>query len=155
MIWQRRICFRRKFSIESVHKEKSLHKSEILNYQSAINLNVRDAGTHQAYIVASVKYFTKPDIATESIYSRIAEVLKDREMEIVHERIFGSLDKASLILKTRAEMLLSQGISPDNPLTYIQGNPPWGEGLSGIIIRAFSGIVLPARSNLPLIRFIF
>jgi enamine deaminase RidA (YjgF/YER057c/UK114 family) len=35
-------------------------------------------------------------------------------------------------------MSRSQGISPDNPVTYIQGNPPWGEGLAGIIIRAVS-----------------
>jgi enamine deaminase RidA (YjgF/YER057c/UK114 family) len=114
-----------------------LHESEICNNQSAINLTVTDAGTNQAYIVASVKHPTNPDIAAESLYSRIAQVLKEREMEIVHERIFGSLGKASLIVKTRAEMLLSQGISPDNPVTYIQGNPLWGEGLAGIIIRAF------------------
>jgi len=115
-----------------------LHKSEICNNQSAINFAVTDAGTHQAYIVASVKHLKNPDVAAESLYSRIAEMLKEREMEIVHERIFGSLGKASLILKTRSETMLSQGISPDNPVTYIQGNPPWGEGLAGIIIRAVS-----------------
>ena len=113
-------------------------KSEICNNQSAINLTVRDAGTHQAYIVASVTHPTNPDVAAEFLYSRIAEVLRERELEIVHERIFGSLDKASLLLKTRAEMFCSQGISPDNPVIYIQGNPPWGVGLAGIIIRAVS-----------------
>jgi enamine deaminase RidA (YjgF/YER057c/UK114 family) len=115
-----------------------LHKSEICNNQSAINLTVTDAGTHQAYIVASVIYPTNPDIAAESLYSRIAQVLKERKMEIVHERIFGSIREASQILTTRAAMLHSHGISPDNPVTYIQGNPPWGEGLAGIIIRAVS-----------------
>lgn len=113
-------------------------KSEICNNQSTINLTVRDAGTHQAYIVASVTRPTNPDVAAESLYSRIAEVLKEREMEIVHERIFGSLGKASQILMTRAEMFRSLDISPDNPVTYIQGNPPWGDGLAGIIIRAVS-----------------
>jgi enamine deaminase RidA (YjgF/YER057c/UK114 family) len=41
-------------------------------------------------------------------------------------------------MTTRAETFRSQGISPDNPVTYIQGNPPWGDGLAGIIIRAVS-----------------
>jgi enamine deaminase RidA (YjgF/YER057c/UK114 family) len=103
-----------------------------------VNLTIKKAGPHQAYIIASVTHHINPDVAAESLYSRIAEVLKEREMEIVHERIFGSLGKASLLLKKRAEMFRSQGISPDNPVTYIQGNPPWGEGLAGIIIRAVS-----------------
>ncbi len=115
-----------------------MHKSGICNNQSAINLIVTDAGNHQAYIVASETHPTNPDVTAESLYSRIAEVLKERELEIVHERIFGSMSKASEILMTRAEMFRSQGISSDNPVTYIQGNPPWGEGLAGIIIRAVS-----------------
>jgi len=115
-----------------------LTKSEINFHESAVNLNVKDAGTHQAYIVASVNHLTNPDVAAQSLYSRIAQVLKERELEIVHERIFGSLDKVSQILTTRTEMLDSEGISPDNPVTYIQGNPPWGDGMAGIIIRAVS-----------------
>ena len=30
----------------------------------------------------------------------------------------------------------SQGISADTPVTYIQGHPPWGEGLAGVLIHA-------------------
>jgi enamine deaminase RidA (YjgF/YER057c/UK114 family) len=112
--------------------------SEICYHKSAVNFTVKNAGTCQAYIVASVTYTTNPDLAAESLYSRIAKVIKERAMDIVHERIFGSLSKAHQIMAVRAETLRSQGISPDNPFTYIQGNPPWGEGLAGIIIRAVS-----------------
>jgi len=115
-----------------------LHKSEICYHKSTMNLTIKEAGSHQAYIVASVKHPTNPDIAAESLYSRIAQMLKERELKIVHERIFGSLGKASQIVTTRAEILCSQGISPESPFSYIQGNPPWGEGLAGIIIRAVS-----------------
>ena len=57
-------------------------------------------------------------------------------MAIVHERIFGSLSVESAVMAARNNMLQSQGISADNPVTYIQGHPPWGEGLAGVLIHA-------------------
>jgi len=57
-------------------------------------------------------------------------------MEIVHERIFGSLSVEPAIMAARDEALRVRGISPHSPITYIQGNPPWGEGFAGVLIRA-------------------
>ena len=68
-------------------------------------------------------------------------MLRDRKFEIVHERIFGSLSVESSVMEARNNALKRYNVLSDNPVTYIQGNPPWGEGLAGTIIHA----VLPNR----------
>ncbi len=73
--------------------------------------------------------------ASES-YTQIAEVLREHQLKIVHERIFGSLSAEPSVMAARHRALHSHDIPPDNPVTYIQGNPPWGEGLAGAIIHA-------------------
>jgi enamine deaminase RidA (YjgF/YER057c/UK114 family) len=41
-------------------------------------------------------------------------------------------------MEARHRAFQPYSISPDNPVTYIQGKPPWGDGLSGVIIHAVS-----------------
>jgi enamine deaminase RidA (YjgF/YER057c/UK114 family) len=41
-------------------------------------------------------------------------------------------------MSERKHALQTCGIHSNNPVTYIQGNPPWGEGYAGSIIRAVS-----------------
>ena len=57
-------------------------------------------------------------------------------MVIVHERIFGSLSVEHDVMSARRQTFTSFGISPENPVTYIEGTPPWGSGLAGVIIHA-------------------
>jgi enamine deaminase RidA (YjgF/YER057c/UK114 family) len=57
-------------------------------------------------------------------------------MEIVHERVFGSLSIAQEVLSARDEIFHTKKYSPTRPVTYIEGNPPWGKGLAGIVIHA-------------------
>ncbi len=90
----------------------------------------------RSFIVASAH---SPDDAREAAslsYRQIAEVLSERGLVAVHERIFGSLGVAHDVMSARTQAFTSFGISPGNAVTYIEGRPPWGEGLAGVIIHA-------------------
>jgi len=96
------------------------------------------AGEGHAFIVASVLREENAASAAREVYSRIAEALANRRMAIVHERIFGSLSAEAAVLRVREIALTEQQMPADGPVTYIAADPPWGEGLSGVIIRAVS-----------------
>ena len=104
--------------------------------KSAVTLFINDVGKSSAFLVASVRSPADAAEAAGSAYSRIAQFLADRDMTIVHERLFGSLRAEPSVMATRSRLLLSQGISAESPVTYIQGHPPWGEGLAGVLIQA-------------------
>jgi enamine deaminase RidA (YjgF/YER057c/UK114 family) len=76
-------------------------------------------------------------------YIRIAETLREHCLEIVHERIFGSLSVEPSVMAARHSALRTYAFASDNPVTYIQGNPPWGDGFAGAIIHA----VAPNRAE--------
>ena len=103
---------------------------------SPISVYVKETGEGGAFIVASVKSAYDAREAASLSYSQIAEVLSERRMASVHERIFGSLSVEHDVISARRQAFTSSGISPENPVTYIEGNPPWGAGLSGVIIQA-------------------
>jgi enamine deaminase RidA (YjgF/YER057c/UK114 family) len=100
-----------------------------------ISFHVTD-GEDRTFIVASVKSPAEPREAASLSYSQIAELLSERGMAIVHERIFGSLSVEHDVMSARRQAFTSFGISPENPVTYIEGTPPWGKGLAGVIIHA-------------------
>ena len=97
---------------------------------------ITDAGTGSTFLVASVCLPADAAEAARSAYSCIAQSLADQGMATVHERIFGSLSAQPTVMAARNSLLKSQGISADTPVTYIQGHPPWGEGLAGVLIHA-------------------
>ena len=103
---------------------------------SPVSVQVKEAGEGGAFIVASVKSPADAREAASLSYTQIAEVLSKRGMAGVHERIFGSLSMEHDVMSARRQAFTSFGISQDNPVTYIEGNPPWGEGLAGVIIHA-------------------
>jgi len=92
----------------------------------------------RAFIVASVKYSDDASESASLSYRQIAEVLSERGLVGVHERIFGSLSVAHEVMSARTQAFTSLGISPGNPVAYIQGNPTSGKGLAGVIIHAVS-----------------
>ena len=101
-----------------------------------IRFQVRKAGNAHAFLVASVRLPADAAEAARSAYNRIAQFLADHGMAITHERIFGSLSAESAVMAARNSLFKSRSISPENPVTYIQGHPPWGEGLAGVLIQA-------------------
>jgi enamine deaminase RidA (YjgF/YER057c/UK114 family) len=101
-----------------------------------IALHIKAAGGGHAFIVASALRVEDAASAAREAYSRIAEVLSGRRMAIVHERMFGSPEKEAVVLLERKDALSERRIPADGPITYIAGDPPWGEGLSGVIVHA-------------------
>jgi enamine deaminase RidA (YjgF/YER057c/UK114 family) len=103
-----------------------------------VYLHARKAAEGHVFITASVQDSMDAARSAEYVYVHIAHQLQIKGLEIVQERIFGSLSVAQEILTGRTKMLHFHGISSDNPFTYIQGNPPWGEGLAGVLIHAIA-----------------
>ncbi len=103
-----------------------------------IALQITDAGEGQVFIVVSVTGEEDAATAARASYAMIADALYDQRMEIVHERIFGSLRVETAVLRERNTALFERMIPADGSVTYVAGNPPWGEGLAGIIIHAVS-----------------
>jgi enamine deaminase RidA (YjgF/YER057c/UK114 family) len=99
-------------------------------------LHVSEAGEGQAFMVASALKENNAAEAARASYARIAEVLQDSGMAIVHERIFGSRSVESEVMAARSAALNAWNLSDCGPLTYIHGNPPWGQGFAGFIIHA-------------------
>ena len=89
-----------------------------------------------AHVTASV---VKPSAgaarASEEVYARICDILTQHGMEVIHERIFGSLKLRETILEARRRALEQSGRSEDRPITFIEGRPPWGDGLAGVLIQ--------------------
>jgi enamine deaminase RidA (YjgF/YER057c/UK114 family) len=74
--------------------------------------------------------------ASEEIYTRISDILTQRRMQVVHERIFGSLRLKEAILEARRRALEQGGHGEDRPVTFIEGRPPTGDGVAGVQIQA-------------------
>lgn len=103
-----------------------------------LRFHFTQAGKDQAFLVISFPHETDALQAAQTSYAEIARALLEKNMEIVHEQIFGSLESEELVTNERKKIFSERGIPYDTPITYIQGNPPWGKGLAGIIIRAVS-----------------
>ena len=106
------------------------------NATSPLSFYVTEAGRDHAFFVASVRSPMDAGEAAQLSYAKIAELLERRSMAIVHERIFGSLSKEHSVMAARSHELRSKGITADNPVTYVQGQPTWGDGVAGVIIHA-------------------
>ena len=74
--------------------------------------------------------------ASEEIYAQISNVLTRHRMQVIHERIFGSLKLQNAILEARRRALAQSGQGEDWPITFIEGRPPRGDGLAGVLIQA-------------------
>jgi enamine deaminase RidA (YjgF/YER057c/UK114 family) len=97
------------------------------------------AGQSQLFCVASVQSAADAAQAACESYRQIAAMLSRHHLRIAHERIFGALSAAPLILAVRERTLQIYGVDACSLVTYIQGHSPWGGGLSGVIVQAVSG----------------
>lgn len=123
-------------SISLIRPQHALPLSRSVPHGPAISLYVTEAGRGQVYLVAAGKWGHNTTRTAAAAYGQIAQVLKERQLEIVQERVFGSLAVWPTVRSVRSQVFQCQGLDPAGPLTFVQGQPPWGMGLSGIIIRA-------------------
>lgn len=77
------------------------------------------------------------------IYGELAVALSTSGLEIVQERVFGSLSLETAVRTARREVFEAHALYDDNEvtsgLTYLQGKPTWGDGLAGVIVHAIAG----------------
>jgi len=104
--------------------------------QTAMKLILTWAGQGQAFLVASVRSPADAAQTAWESYVRLAEALRQNGLEVVHERICGSLSAEPSVMAARHRALQTYGFEVDNPITYVQGNTPWGNGFAGTIIHA-------------------
>jgi len=97
-------------------------------------LYINEAGKGEFYLVATAQ--ESSTLKTAEAYAAIAAELNRKKLAIVHERIFGSLAEEPAVRAARADALASAGITPETPLTCIEGSPEYSDGLDGIIIHA-------------------
>jgi enamine deaminase RidA (YjgF/YER057c/UK114 family) len=104
----------------------------------AVKVILTNTGPGQAFLVASSRWGADAAPAALAAYGEIARLLQDQGLTIVHERLFGSLTVKPAVLAARAVAFSARSLPVDGPITYIQGHPPWGDGLAGVIIQAVS-----------------
>ena len=104
----------------------------------ATGLQATAIGTEQLFLSAAAEAGTGVVASSGHAYFAIGSLLRETGMEVVHERIFGSLSAESTVMETRAAALEAGGLDPATPVTYIQGHPPWGEGFAGVLVQAVS-----------------
>jgi len=104
----------------------------------AVIVHAASAVDDQVYVTASV---TDPDVepgqVCREVYAHLGAYLNGEGLQVVHERLFGTLDVESALRQARAEGLGATAPAPQaGPLTYIQGRPLWGRGLAGVQVFA-------------------
>jgi enamine deaminase RidA (YjgF/YER057c/UK114 family) len=120
-------------------KEHRVSTSMTDRAQASANVTVRGTGPSHRFVVAAVPDHSDPAEAATETYGQVADRLGSRDWSILHERVFGSLGAESQVLAARSAELSRRGISERGPVTYVQGRPPWGDGLAGVIIHAVRG----------------
>lgn len=94
-------------------------------------------GPRQVYITISFEPSAADAAAVcRQAYRKVAAVLNREGLTVVQERIFGSLNHHAAALAGRREALPAGSALAAGPVTFIQGRPLWGDGLSGIQIHA-------------------
>ncbi|OGW54029.1 MAG: hypothetical protein A2Z46_06285 [Nitrospirae bacterium RBG_19FT_COMBO_55_12] len=104
--------------------------------KSCNRLSVTEAGKDQIFLVASPGNDADAYRSSYFTYTQIAEVLESKGMEIVQERIFGNLSFEPSVLAARTKAFEAENIPANGSLTYVHGNPPYGERLAGVQIQA-------------------
>lgn len=110
-----------------------------------LTVHCTDAGSAGMFICVTV---TEPILKTthrtttaRQMYDAIAALLADKRAVLVHERAFASVAYANELMMARRQAFSAHGIDPDTPLSVIQGQPTWGEGIAGALLHAMPASV--------------
>ncbi|MFH1195866.1 MAG: Rid family hydrolase [bacterium] len=107
--------------------------------QESFIVYITNYNDSQFYITAQmIDAAADPVSAYIDAYSSILKIIGKENLFIVHDKIFGSSNYYKDIVNSRKELLLKNKINSELPLTFIQGNPYWGQGIAGIQIIAVS-----------------
>ena len=81
---------------------ENLLSSPLITCQELLTLHVRSAGEGQVFLVAQAGWGADAAPAAQAAYGKIARVLQDQGLTVVHERLFGSLTVKPAVLAARA-----------------------------------------------------
>ncbi len=108
-----------------------------IDQEGSVTVYVSSVTADEAYVTASVpRRSAEAGQTSEEAYGKIARILKRNNMQVVHERIFGSVSAQSAVSEARRRVMEECGLDVAWPTTYVQGSPVWGQGLAGILIQA-------------------
>lgn len=115
-----------------------MRMSERRIYQDkSFAIHVTFAGEDQLHLVASVEdKHADPASTCAAIYRRVVEILGQSGMQVVHERIFGSIHVHPTVIAARRDVMRERDPGRSEPITFIEGHPLWGSGFAGIQIQA-------------------
>ncbi len=88
------------------------------------------------FIVVETRPGATGEPAVTAVYEALAETLRREGATLLHERIFGQRGAAKAILRSRARVLEAFGLDSLSPTTFIEGAPPNGEILAGVLVQA-------------------
>lgn len=91
---------------------------------------------HWAFLVLATHGPCGTADAATAGWAQLGAALRTRRLASVHERIFGSLTCEETVRAARGAALTAAGVEADTPVTFVEGAPPWGEGLAGAIVAA-------------------
>jgi enamine deaminase RidA (YjgF/YER057c/UK114 family) len=111
----------------------------LVNHYDSFTIYTCSLNSNQIYVTASVTdEKADPVLLYEEIYCKMLDIMLQNKAGIIQERILSSLKYYDDISGKRKKILESKGFETDLPFTFIQGNPCWGEGFSGIQMSAIS-----------------
>ncbi len=73
--------------------------------------------------------------AIQQCFRHIAETIAGNALIPVHERLFGSESFLSFLKEARQTAYQTTGLDPGGPITCLDGAPPCGHGVAGILIH--------------------
>ncbi len=106
--------------------------------KSAFTFSSISISENQMYITAAVVDKDADQLLVcKEIYQETMALLIREKMQIVQERLFGSVNMYADVIAVRKSVMCASGIHEEYPVTFIQGSPVWGEGFAGVQIYAF------------------
>jgi enamine deaminase RidA (YjgF/YER057c/UK114 family) len=113
-------------------------RSNIIESNSVFTIYETRSGG-DVFLTASIHEKSNPTDACDRIYRLLGPRIKEQRLSVVHERLFGTNRIEPEIRGVRRDAFRAKGLSEWSPITWVQGNPIWGEGFSGVQIRAVEG----------------
>lgn len=110
---------------------------------ASTTLRARYTAANGAFLVAAASPGASAAESALEAYAQLADGLRAGRLQIVQERVFGSLSAEPAIRAARSEALRARGFRDDTPLNYIQGQPVWGDGFAGAIVHAVPSDTCP------------
>lgn len=88
----------------------------------------------QGFFVASVPQGSVA--AVDGAYRELSSWLRQHNLRVLHERVFGSHDVKRQVLAARSYALAAESSFSFGPVTYISGSRKWRGCFSGVIVHA-------------------